>query len=213
MRPNLTRTAAAAVLVLALCGAGGAQAIRLAHHDPDLVVDIAPAYREVPPLAFPIETLTDAERRIFVDAGPGRRVRRMLIAQFERVKPGQSFRFVYPPRPPRDFAGVTWRAGAFAYDDAAALTAAPDKEAARTRRHLQALGYRLPRMWKVGRLARVADPQGLTEEILFYLEAADDAVPTELTPDPGSPGDFYVTPAERERLLQALEAAVRPARR
>src|SRR5687768_17670842 len=44
-------------------------------------------FRSLEPLTFPIEDLTLAERRIFVEAGPGKRVRRMVVIQFETVRP------------------------------------------------------------------------------------------------------------------------------
>ena len=100
---------------------------------PGFALAIDPRFKALPPLAFPIENLTDAERRIFVEADKRRTVQRMIVVQFEKVKPGADFRFRYPSRPPRQFGSETYRFGTYVYDDQASATAQPDKEAARAR--------------------------------------------------------------------------------
>src|SRR3954451_5013143 len=96
---------------------------------PALTLRIDPRFRALKPLTFPIEDLTNAERRIFVDAGRDRVIDRMVVVQFEKVRPGSDFRFRYPSKPPRQFGMETYRYGTFAYDDAAAAKAEPAKEA------------------------------------------------------------------------------------
>lgn len=156
----------------------------------------------LPALRFPIKDLTDAERRLFVDADDGV-VRRMLVLQFETVQPGSAFRFVFPPRPPREFGPHVYRFGAYAYDDAAAAAREPALEAARTREALRAHGFRPPRFWHVVRLARVADAAGLHEAIVFYMENADARYPDGLV-DVDEDGDGLLDASETGRLWQAL---------
>ena len=103
---------------------------------PALTLRVDPHFRALKPLNFPIEDLTNAERRIFVEAGRDRVVDRMVVIQFEKVRPGSAFRFHYPSTPPRRFGDETYRFGTFAYDDAAAARARPDKEPGRTRAFL-----------------------------------------------------------------------------
>jgi hypothetical protein len=172
----------------------------VSYHSPELTVRIDPAFKALPPLKFPIGDVTSAERRVFIDAKQNDTVQRMVIVQFEKVKEESDFRFVFPSTPPRRFGAQTYRAGTFVYDDSAMAEAEPDREAARTRQHIGENGFLPAKVYKVSRLARVADPEGLSEVIIFYMENAErefpDALPTELPAE------------ERERLFRALEAAV-----
>jgi hypothetical protein len=197
-------------LALLLCVAGTACASD-AHRvespaEPAVAFRVDPALAALPPMEFPIEGKTDAERRLFVDARDGV-VRRMLVLQFETVRPGSDFRFVFPPKPPRTFGPYVYRSGAYAYDDMLAAERAPGLEAARTRALLQQRGLRPPRYWHVARLARVADPGGMHEAIVFYMENADARYPDGLV-NVDEDGDGLLDAAETARLWQALEHAV-----
>lgn len=176
---------------------------------PALALRIDARFRALKPLKFPIEDLTNAERRIFVDARRGRLVQRMVIVQFEKVQPGSDFRFLYPSEPPHRFGAQTYRYGTFAYNDANAARREPNKEAARTRTFLRANGYQPARLYRVARLARVTDPKGLSEVIIFYMESAD-ANPPAGKPD--EDGDYAVTGAEAAALTARMQRAVRVVR-
>ena len=208
MKPTLL---AAAVLLTAASNAPAARSPNLvvSESSPALTLRIDPRFRALKSLKFPIENLTNAERRIFVDAGHDRVIDRMVIVQFEKVQPGSDFRFVYPSKPPRRFGAETYRFGTFAYDDAAAAKAKPDKEPGKTRAFLRQAGYASARLYRVARLARVTDPKGLSEVIIFYMENAD-AHPPAGKPD--EDGDYAVEGAEREALTAEIEGAVRAVR-
>lgn len=180
---------------------------------PDAAFRVEAGLTALPTLQFPIKDQTDAERRLFVEAGGGV-VRRMLVLQFETVKSGSDFRFVFPPKPPRQFGPHVYRFGAYAYDDAAAAAREPALEAARTRAALLAQGLQPPRFWHVVRLARVADQAGLHEAIVFYMENADARYPDGLT-DVDEDGDGLLHADETERLWQALTRSLEvvPAKR
>lgn len=169
---------------------------------PDAVFRVDAGLTALPALQFPIKGVTDAERRLFVEVSGGV-VRRMLVLQFETVKPGSDFRFVFPPKPPRQFGPHVYRFGAYAYDDVAAAAREPALEAARTRAALLANGLRAPRFWHVVRLARVADQAGLHEAIVFYMENVDARYPDGLT-DVDEDGDGLLHADETGRLWQAL---------
>ncbi|MDO1558427.1 hypothetical protein Q0812_03175 [Brevundimonas sp. 2R-24] len=175
---------------------------------PDLTLRIDPAFQPLPPLSFPILDLTDAERRVFVDAGTDRRIRRMIVIQYEHAQAGSPFRFLFPSHPPRTFGEQTYRTGAFAYDDEAAARTNPDREAGRTRAFLIDAGYQPPLGWDVARLARVSDEQGLTEVIIFYMEAraSMDGAPVD------EDGDVILPPKRGEALHQGLRTTVIPVR-
>ncbi|HEX5006637.1 MAG TPA: hypothetical protein VFV70_05960 [Hyphomonadaceae bacterium] len=179
--------------------------------DPALTLQIDPAFDELTPLRFPIGNQTDAERRIYVDAGSDGVIARMIVVQFERAQESSDFRFVFRPSPPRRFGDNIYRFGAFVFDDAAAATQAPDREAGRTRVFLQSRGFRPPRFWRIARLARVSDAEGLTEVIIFYQENADAHYPNGLA-GVDEDGDLPITGDEQEALARRMEAAVRPIR-
>ena len=177
--------------------------------DPALTLRIDPAFRALKPLRFPIEDLTNAERRIFVAAGPGRVIERMVIVQFEKVRAGSDFRFLYPSKPPRRFGAETYRFGTFAFDEAAAARREPKKEPGLTRAFLKAAGYKPATLYRVARLARVTDAKGLSEVIIFYMENADASPPAG---KPDQDGDYAVTGAEAEALAARMDKAVRVVR-
>jgi hypothetical protein len=166
---------------------------------------MAPGFRALKPLRFRIADLTQAERRIFVDATPDHRIRRMVVVQFEHALPGSDFRFRYPSRPPQVFGTSTYRFGAFSFDQDNAARLAPGKEADHTVAFLKAQGYRVPPNWDVARLARVTDPQGLTEVIIFYMEAVPTLPKGERDPEDGSIDD---TPDQAAVMLERLQRAV-----
>jgi hypothetical protein len=135
------------------------------------------------------------------------------VNQFESVKKGSNFRFVYPPKPPIVFGKHTHRFGAYNYNDAKDAAAAPGMEAARTRAMLERQGYRLPHLVRTARLARVADPQGLSEVISFYNESADAAYPTGLLPNADSDGDLPLSPSAARSLFESMRLLIRPIER
>jgi hypothetical protein len=189
----------ASLISLAACAASDANVV-VSPESPDLTIRIDGAFRPLERLAFPIENLTNVERRVFVDANSSGTVERMIVVQFEKVQDGSDFRFVFPSTPPRRFGAQTYRAGTFVYDEVEAAASEPTREAARTRRHLEENGLRAPRVWKVARLARVADPGGLSEVIVFYFENADGEFPGALPEE--------LIAEEQERLFAALEGAI-----
>jgi len=194
------------------CVAASAPAnLVVSNESPTLTLRIAEGFAEVPPLRFPIEDLTDVERRIFVEADADRRIRRQVIVQFERVRTGSDFRFVFPSTPPRRFGEQVYRANAFLFDEVRGAEAAPLREAGRTRAYLAGRGYVQPRYWRVGRLARVTDPAGLSEVIIFYREAADaDFASGPPALDAG--GGLPLGEAESDALFARLAAAIEAVR-
>jgi len=176
---------------------------------PALTLRIDRTFRALKPLKFPIEDLTNAERRIFVDAGHDRVIDRIVVVQFEKVRPGSDFRFVYPSTPPRKFGAETYRFSTFAYDDAKAAKANRVKEAGKTRAFLEAAGYKPATLYRVARLARVTDPKGLSEVIVFYMENADSNPPTGAQDEDG---DWILAPDEEIALASRMEKTVKAVR-
>jgi len=179
---------------------------------PEIALEIDAAFAPLPVQRFPIETMTNAERRVYVEAGADRVVRRMIVVQFERAQDGSDFRFRYPSRPPRQYGENTYRFGAYVYDDASAAQREPTREASLTRALLIAQGYAPPRLWRASRLARVTDPDGLTEIIIFYFENADADYPAGPLQGADEDGDLVLDAEAREALARRMEAAIRPLR-
>jgi hypothetical protein len=207
-----------ALLVLAGCASTQAGDRSFRDHvltsraTPEIALQIDADFASLPVQIFPIETMTNAERRVFVEAGADRVVRRMIVVQFERTQEGSDFRFRYPSRPPRQFGENVYRFGAYVYDDASAAQREPTREASRTRALLVAQGYAPPRLWRTSRLARVTDPDGLTEIIIFYMENADAEYPAGPLPGADEDGDLVLEGEAREALARRMEAATRPLR-
>jgi hypothetical protein len=190
-------------------GATPARNLVVSKSSPALTLQVDSRYVQLKPLKFPIERLTNAERRIFVQARPDRTIERMVIVQFEKVQPGSDFRFLYPSTPPRKFGAETYRFGTFVFNEANAARRQPKKEPALTREFLKKGGYRPATLYRVARLARVTDPKGLSEAIIFYMENSDTRPPAG---KPDEDGDYELSPEESAALAERMEAAVKAVR-
>jgi hypothetical protein len=175
---------------------------------PALILRIDPMFKPAPAMKIPIESLTIADRRVFVDASVKSVIRRLVIVQYETVRSGANFKFLYPPKPPADLGGMTYRFGAYVYDDQTAAEKAPAKEAGLTRALLQTQGYKVPRFFRVARLARVSDPAGRSEVIVFYMENADAEFPTGILTGADPDGDLTLTPTAAQAILARLKSNV-----
>lgn len=178
--------------------------------DASLVLRIDGLFHPLQPLKFQIESLTNVDRRVFVDADDHRAIRRLVIVQFESVQPGASFRFVYPSRPPAQFGAQTYRFGSYVHDDEGEAARLPAREAGLTRALLIRKGFRLPSVFRVARLARVADQNGTTEVIIFYMEAADVDFPIRPRPQADEDGDVALGEAEAQLLFTRMKSVVIP---
>ena len=178
--------------------------------DSSLVLRIDRLFQPLQPLKFQIESLTNVDRRVFVDADDHRAIRRLVIVQFESVQPGASFRFVYPSRPPVEFGAKTYRFGTYVHDDEGEAARLPAREAGLTRDFLIRKGFKLPSVFRVARLARVADQNGTTEVIIFYMEAADVDFPIRPLPGADEDGDVALGEAEAQLLFARMKSVVTP---
>jgi hypothetical protein len=95
--------------------------------DPKVTLRVADAFVPLTPVRVALES-TDVDRRVFVDADAAHVIRRLVIVQFERVRPGESFKFAYPAKPPSTFHGTTYRVGTYVYDDKRDAGNAPNSE-------------------------------------------------------------------------------------
>jgi hypothetical protein len=213
-RAALIKLSLSAILLLTGCAAGFAAAVQqkgqtlVLPTDPALVLHVDPAFKPLPSLQIPIESLTLADRRIFVDAADNSSIRRLVIVQYETVRPAANFKFRYPPKPPAEFGATTYRFGAYVYDDRAAAEKDPAKEAGITRKLLQSQGFKPPRFFRVARLARVADPAGASEVIVFYMENADADFADGILVGADEDGDLNLDAAAAQGLLARLKSSI-----
>jgi hypothetical protein len=178
---------------------------------PRIRLQIDSAFRPLRPLSFPL-TSTVVDRRIYVKADSHKDVRGLIVIQFESVKPGSTFKFVYRPRPPAKFGDNTYRFGAYIYDDAKEASEAPTMESARTRAFLTRQGYRLPRLFRTVRLARVTDEKGQSEVIVFYIENADADYAGGVLPNTDADGDLVLDAKDAAALFSRLKSAIHASR-
>ena len=84
----------------------------------------------------------------------------------------------------------------------------PHAEAGLTRAFLVEQGFRVPRLFRLARLARVADRDGQSEVIVFDIENAD----ADFAPGPlagaDEDGDLALDAASKQAILERLKSAV-----
>lgn len=174
---------------------------------PKISLRVSGGFVPMPPVTLPLES-TDVDRRIFVDADAAHIVKRLIVVQFEHVRPGASFKFIYRPNPPFTFGDKIYRLGTYVYDDAKDSTANPTREAGVTRAALLKRGYVLPRLFRTARLAQVADPGGTSEIIIFYNENADAQYPAGALAGADGEGDLVLRGVDADALLERMLSAI-----
>jgi hypothetical protein len=175
--------------------------------DPVLTLSIDKSFKPLPKIRKELEQTVVAERSIFVDGRKGEPVRSVIIVQAEHALPGKDFRYRFPAKPPHKFGAETYGLMTFAYDEAAEATKNPNNEIGATRAALSAHGYQPARLYRVARLARVANAAGTHEIIIFLFENIDGEAAR--GPEDLDGGGWSLTPAEKIGVTTRLEAAVR----
>jgi hypothetical protein len=175
--------------------------------NPLIILRVAEGFVPQPPINIALES-TDVDRRVFVEADASRHIERLVIFQFERVRPGKAFKFVYPPKPPFTFGSSVYRVGTYVYDDAAESALSPERESGITRAALMKSGYVVPRMLRTARLARVSDAEGKSELIIFYMENADDEYPGGSLPGTDQDGDLVLIDRAAQALLRRMSSVI-----
>jgi hypothetical protein len=175
--------------------------------NPAISLRVADGYVPQPPVALSLES-TDVDRRVFVQADGANHIQRLIIVQFEHVRSGETFRFVYAPKPAFTFGTEVYRVGTYVYDDSAESKAFPTREAGVTRAALMKSGYVVPRLFRTARLARVSDSNGTSEIILFYIENADAEYPSGVLPGADQDGDLVLTGQDANALLQRMSTVL-----
>lgn len=179
----------------------------VSNSDPALTLSIDNNFTPLPKIRKELEQTVVAERTIFVDGRKGEPVSSVIIIQAEHVLPVKDFRYRFPAKPPHKFGAETYGLMTFAYDEAAEAAKNPDNEIGATRATLSVHGYEPAKLYRVARLARVANAAGTHEIIIFLFENVDAEPPR--GPENLDNGGWSLTPAEKTAIVKRLEAAVR----
>ncbi len=142
------------------------QVDHLVHSDslPRLDVRVSGAFAYLGRLAFPVDTVAQAEEFVFGDTAQGQ-LRRAVIVHFERFLPNTTHTFDYPRLQMTrlgadEYLHQTW---AFAEFDLFRLPAMTD--------FLRTRGLRAEPRWLVDRYVRAVTENPQYEVIIFYLES------------------------------------------
>jgi hypothetical protein len=203
---TLARVAVTALAAL-LLGANGAVVsqsglLLVSSANPKIALRIEQDFVALAPVKVSLES-TDVDRRVFVDSDVTHRVKHLIVVQFEHVRAGVAFKFIYPPEPPFVFGADTYRLGTYVHD-----VKDPAREAGATRAALEKQGYALPRLFRTVRLARVADSDGTNEIIVFYNEDADADYPPGPLAAADEDGDIALKGTKADTLLARMSSAL-----
>lgn len=140
---------------------------------PRLRVDVKAPFRYLGRVPIRIRDVAAGERIVFGDVD-GKRIRRMVVLQFEGFLPHTTDIYRYDFSKAREIAGHRWRANAFGYmvpsgDDARS------PEASTMHRWLREQGYATDETQLMFRLLTIGDDRRRDELIVFYLEGSNDA--------------------------------------
>lgn len=140
---------------------------------PALAVTVPEGFGYVDRFDFEIGEIATGERFVFVDAEEGS-VTRMIIAQFEAMRPGtdETYRYSFDGAP--EVAGYRWRSNPFFFRHSEARARNPGGEAALTEALLAEHDLEIADEVMAARFLTVPDPARRHELILFYVERVRD---------------------------------------
>jgi len=140
---------------------------------PAVAVTVPEGFRFLGRFDFEIGEIATGERFVFVDA-EGSAAHRMIIAQFEAMRPDtdEIYRYSFDGAPER--AGYRWRSNPFFFRHSDARASNPSGEAARTEDLLADHGLEIADEVMAARFLTVPDAARRHELILFYVERVAD---------------------------------------
>jgi hypothetical protein len=206
MRKELILLGALALSAAAPAASAPTPNLFVSKSDPALTLRVDKSYVALPKVRKELFKTAVAERSIFVDGRKGEPVKSVVIVQAEHVLPGVDFRYRFPAKPPHKLGAQTYGLMTFAYDEAADAVKNPGSEIGVTREALTKAGYIPAKLYRVARLARVANPAGTHEIIIFLFENIDAEPPRGPEDDPT--GGWILKPDEAAAVVKRLESAV-----
>jgi hypothetical protein len=151
---------------------------RLVSHDPALRIEAGEGFAYLGRVPFTLGADFEGERHLFGDLR-GDTLQRLLVIQFERVRPGSAESYRYDMRAAEPLGSRRFLNNSFAFPGATASVASPRDEAERTNNFLIARRLRMPAVWLTTRFVTIADDRR-SEVIVFYMEGRRDLSMTDL---------------------------------
>jgi hypothetical protein len=124
-------------------------------------------------IAYTLDTTFAGERYIFADARASA-LQRLLIVQFERIRPPSSEVYRYNVDAGQPIGSLHFLENTFAFPGAQKTVTSPRDEAERTNNFLLSRGFRMPGVWLVTRYVTIGNADRKSEMIVFYMEGHDD---------------------------------------
>ena len=143
---------------------------RIVSKDPKLIIDVDPTLKFVGSLAFDIRDAAHADRIIFADADATGSVRRLWIAQFERMLPQHVGAYDSKRNNPIQIGPLTFDQAVGRYSFAASIASKPGGEAEKTKQFLLERSMHVDADLLVARFETLTDPKNRSELIVFYWE-------------------------------------------
>ena len=141
---------------------------RIVSNDPKLAIDVDPTLKFVGTFAADIRDAAHYQRIIFADSDVAGTIRRLWIAQFERLLPSHPGSYEAKMRNPVRIGSWTFDQQVGAYSFTRSIASKPGGEAEKTRQFLLERGLRVGDDLTVARFETRTDPQNRSELIIFY---------------------------------------------
>jgi hypothetical protein len=136
---------------------------------PQIKIKVDSAIQFLGSFPFEIKGVAAGERYVFAESN-GKKIKRVVIAQFESFLPESSEIYRYSFANAMDIGGHKFNHSTPVFTNAEAIKENPDGEAALTVSFLQKKGYEIPEAWIVSRFLTLGDESRKHELILFYQE-------------------------------------------
>jgi hypothetical protein len=137
---------------------------------PAVAIRVQPSFRYVGRFSFALGNAFEGERFIFADA-EGKSLRRIMIVQFERVRPSSAEMYRYSFAHAEHIGSLSFIQNCFAFPGAQAIDAQPRDEGGMTNNFLLDRGFQIPPTWLAARFVTLGAPDRKSEMIIFYMEA------------------------------------------
>jgi hypothetical protein len=139
---------------------------------PAVTIHVRPAFRYLGRFSFVLGNDFEGERYVFAEA-KGKVLQRLLIVQFERVRPASSEVYRYSFEKAERIGSLQFIQNSFAFPGARDIKAAPKDEGEMTSNFLLAHGFRSPDLWLAARFVTLGAADRKSEMIVFYMERND----------------------------------------
>ena len=138
--------------------------------NPALELQIAPEFKYIGNIEFPLKGVTLVDRHHFVEADADQQIQNMIIVQFEGVMPDQEGSYRWTPWSPVELAGMPFQHNPYLFSVKNSLKDDPENETTYTVKLLDERGYGYFDEWFMSRFARVVGAEKRYELIIFYIE-------------------------------------------